>query len=563
MAGVRGFADPNVHIAQNGKPIWFQPVINATTALLPWYINGAGGNISATQCMTAGSNSFTANHNAFAQGDNNQWIVKNAALSWGHYLRADIPTHFALADGWTVADMYSEDVVASTLPNRGQILLSPKLFKNYLELYYSLLASGSVNVPEGPQNLSQGGVVIDNNVTPGCEAPNLNCFPYAWKTYAEFLEDAGIFWQSDTNNFGDNPFAYFQQFQVAPANSSLANRGLFFLGLQAFADAIAAGTLPDVSYIIGPEELPEHPPWTPHDGGWFQQQIVNAAINSPLYNSTVLLISFDETGDWGDHVLPTVAPSNTPGEWMTNPFNTSETLFGGSGFCLPFTAISPWSRGGLQRPQLPNYIHAKGKPAVTDQLNGWRRDHMSDLTQMFDFAHVQILPDLSVSPAPLMNVHGQFTDVATCQAEFPNPRPPVPYEQQILFESNGLALSYNSILKGLGIDKAAPQHDVDDQRFILHATVPPPAMTFNLQFAGSPYQGFIDYNNRETTSISNAAVFNITDLGNGQGYTIQQTLGGLGKFLSILANEISIVTHQAPTFNIFSVTKSTDSGTGF
>lgn len=68
-----------------------------------------------------------------------------------------------------------------------------------------------------------------------------------------------------------------------------------FLGLQAFADAAAAGTLPNVSYVIGPMELSEHPPWTPHDGGWFQQQIVNAVINSPKYNATVLLISYDET----------------------------------------------------------------------------------------------------------------------------------------------------------------------------------------------------------------------------------------------------------------------------
>ncbi|KIJ53598.1 hypothetical protein M422DRAFT_241835 [Sphaerobolus stellatus SS14] len=544
MAGVRGFADPNVHIAQNGKPIWFQPVdptkTNATTALLPWYINGAGGNISlATQCMEAGSNSFSANHNAFAQGDNNQWVVKNTAFSWGHYLRADIPTHFALADGWTVADMYAEGVVASTHPNR------------------VFWATGSVNVPGGPQNLSQGGVVIDNNVTPGCESPDINCYPYAWKTYAEFLEDAGISWQvyQDTDNFGDNPFALFQQFQVAPANSSLANRGVSFLGLQAFTDAAAAGTLPDVSYIVGPEELSEHPPWTPHDGGWFQQQIVNAVINSPVYNSTVLLISYDETGGWGDHVLPTFAPPNTPGEWMTNPFNTSQTVFAGPGFRLPFTAISPWSRGGhvftaysdhsSQIKFMEQWLAAKGKSVVTDQLNGWRRDHMSDLTQMFDFAHPDFsLPDLPVPPAPLMNAQGQFTGVATCQAEFPNPQPPVPYGQQtrensldietgfksvrgaltegrfLVFESNGLALSYSSLLKGLSVDKAAPQHDVNTHRFILHATVPPPATTFNLQFAGSPNQGFIDNNNRETTSISNAAVFNITDLGNGQGLVL-------------------------------------------
>ena len=94
--------------------------------------------------------------------------------------------------------------------------------------------------------------------------------------------------------------AWFEQFQKAPNGSSLAQKGMSFIGLQRFYDAAAAGTLPQVSYIIGPMELSEHPPWEPRDGGWLQQQIVNAVINSPKYNSTVLMISYDETGGWGD-----------------------------------------------------------------------------------------------------------------------------------------------------------------------------------------------------------------------------------------------------------------------
>lgn len=89
--------------------------------------------------------------------------------------------------------------------------------------------------------------------------------------------------------------AWFEQFQMAPKDSSLARRGVSFLGLQPFFDGAAAGTLPQVSYIIGPMALSEHPPFSPHDGAWFQQQIVNAVINSPKYNSTILFISYDET----------------------------------------------------------------------------------------------------------------------------------------------------------------------------------------------------------------------------------------------------------------------------
>lgn len=56
-------------------------------------------------------------------------------------------------------------------------------------------ASGSVNVPGGPQTPSQGGTTIDNNETPGCEKPNISCFPLGWKTIAEFYEEAGVSWQ--------------------------------------------------------------------------------------------------------------------------------------------------------------------------------------------------------------------------------------------------------------------------------------------------------------------------------------------------------------------------------
>jgi phospholipase C len=67
---------------------------------------------------------FEANHNAFAHGENNLWAIDNTPYSWGHFKRQDIPTHFALAEGWTVADMYSQGVVASTIPNRGMHRIS-------------------------------------------------------------------------------------------------------------------------------------------------------------------------------------------------------------------------------------------------------------------------------------------------------------------------------------------------------------------------------------------------------------------------------------------------------
>jgi phospholipase C len=131
----------------------------------------------------------------------------------------------------------------------------------------------------------------------------------------------------------------------------------------------------------------------------------------------------------------------------------------------------------------------------------------------------------------------------------------------LVFESNGHALAVDAESKALGVSPAVPSHDSDTHRFILHATAPPPATTFNIQFAGSPSSGFVDPNLKLTASIHNAAVFNITDLSFGKGYIVQQVSNG--KFVSLSASKTSVqVADQAQTFNIFAVTKSTDSGQG-
>ncbi|KAF8522837.1 hypothetical protein JB92DRAFT_3140917 [Gautieria morchelliformis] len=109
----------------------------------------------------------------------------------------------------------------------------------------------------------------------------------------------------------------------------------------------------------------------------------------------------------------------------------------------------------------------------------------------------------------------------------------------LVFESNGDALAFDDQSRGLGVAPAVPSHDALTHCFILHATVPLPATTFNIQFACSPSTAFLDPNNKETTFINNAAVFNITDLGSGKGYTVQQVPSG--KFFSFSENKTSVL----------------------
>ncbi|KAJ3758750.1 phospholipase C [Lentinula raphanica] len=585
MAGVRGFKDPNVQIDPDGRSVFFQQVnsflSNDTDFLLPWYLAAEGGDfINGTQCMTAGSNGWAENHAAWASGQNasDLWVEANTPQSWGHFRRSDIPVHFAIAEGWAVGDMYQQGVIASTDPNR------------------IIWQSGSIGVPGGNVNTTQG-PVLDNNESPGCSRLTMRLengteidSPQDYK----YLEDAGISWKEfqAVDNFDNNPlpkFVFWQDLASNNAMSEVAQRGMPYTTVT-----MTAGTLPAVSFYIGKISLSlnEHPPHRPIDGGWVQKELVNAIVNSPKYNKTILMISFDESGGWGDHVVPFTSPQNTPGEWITNPF-TGQPAPTGPGFRLPFTVISPWTRGGVvftepadhisQTLFLEQWAAARGTPFTNTQINDWRREHMSNLTNMFDFEH----PDYSAAPLP--HTPPPHTDPLTslldgdvfCENTFAgHVQPPVPYGQQsqtdalftetgfkvvrgsltegryLVIESNtkNLALSFNDSSLGT----AAPtdtKSDTPSQRFVIHATDPQLATgkSFRISSAASAVNTtaapFLNAD-LQFGSVNSSAVFNITYEGGGVYKFLE---GESGEFLTLGDDGVPALGGEGEAFKIFSV----------
>ncbi|KAL8290235.1 hypothetical protein RQP46_003174 [Phenoliferia psychrophenolica] len=261
LAGVRGFHDPQVQVNEDGKSVFYRKVNSTisliTDHLLPWHINyqNEPGRANATQCTSFGSNSFSNNQAALAAGANDQWVLANTPHSVSYYKREDIPYHYGLADAFTIGDMYQEGVISCTDPNR------------------VIWQTGSINVAGGSVVSTQG-PVLDNNDSPGCSAltytnieptlgrfnsetssANYSCYPYDWPAQ---------------DNFGDNPLLFFSKYQELLASGNLTNplvvNGLEYqpgnqssAALPRFVAAAKSGTLPQVSYIVGPAALSEHP----------------------------------------------------------------------------------------------------------------------------------------------------------------------------------------------------------------------------------------------------------------------------------------------------------------
>ncbi|GJN69914.1 non-hemolytic phospholipase C precursor [Purpureocillium lilacinum] len=573
MAGVRGFGDPNVQVNNDGRTVFEQPIPeakNGVDILKPWHINYLGGEWKqATQCMAAGDNGWGAMHSAYNSGLGNNWVRADGAWSLGYFKREDVPTQWDIAEGWTLADMATQSVLAATDPNR------------------IMWMSGSINIPGSPSNPDgSGGIIIDNSATPGCEAPRLNCFPFVWKTFPEYLEDAGISWQvwQDLDNFEDNMLAYFEQYQLAKNGSALRTKGNSYPGLDAFYKAAADGTLPQVSWIVGPQELAEHAPNQPVDGAWLQKKVVDAITSSPKYHETVLIISYDEQGGWADHVVPQAPDRDAAGEWMMDPYNQYGIVPVGPGWRTPRTIVSPWTRGGnvfTERADhtsdimfVEQWAAAQGyKGVYSKELTQWRRDHMSNLVNAFDFTHSDTsCPDITQPPTPeslpddgthysgnltLGSLTGPWVGPAKCLQNHRTPRPDIPYGSSnanqnmttlveegfkrvrgkltegryLTFESRGYALTAIRD-RYAGVTMATKHHNDIRQRWILHA-VRGTSDQFTIQSAWDKkyISGGTRYLGTLTSDESRAQTFTVNYNPNGAMYTLQ--VGDKDQYVSV------------------------------
>jgi phospholipase C len=333
-----------------------------------------------------------------------------------------------------------------------------------------------------------------------------------------------------------------------------------FVGLDAFYQAAANGTLPEVSFIVGPAELSEHPPYMPKDGAWLQKKVVDAVTNSPKYNSTLLMISYDETGGFGDHVTPFHSPRDTPGEWMEDPLGLFSDIFVGPGFRVPFYMISPWTRGSrvfTERADhnsqilfVEEWLTARGyKNIQTDQMVLWRRKHMSNLVNALDLDHPDYsLPNIPEAETPATNAKGNYVGSSNCQSRHAQTRPPVPYGEQgnttdtnslwfeegykevigyltegryLVFEKDGLAITNPGNGHTLTTSHATPQHNDKSQRWIIHYNSDEESQVFTISSAlDGRWVGSRGVLLPKSQSAS-AAQVRLSFLGNGRGYTIQ------------------------------------------
>jgi phospholipase C len=205
----------------------------------------------------------------------------------------------------------------------------------------------------------QGG--FDDGYVPGHGSP-----PTTAQICSESHSNVGGATQTDYNPHHE-PFQYYAStanpMHLAPTSvamvghSDQANHQYDIADFWAAADS---GNLPQVSYLKAPNYEDGHAGYSdPLDEQTFLANTINHLESLPSWSSTAVLITWDDSDGWYDHVLgPLVTASETSLDALTNPgacgpaslapkasTGTPEEGRCGLGPRLPFLAVSPYPSG--------------------------------------------------------------------------------------------------------------------------------------------------------------------------------------------------------------------------
>lgn len=411
LAGARGFGDRITIPLPDGRKVWEQTYTSKgrSRTLMPYHLDKRKGNALRVGQLTGLPHTWPDSQQAWDNGRMADWPSAKTQQAMGYYTEAEVEYQYALARAFTLCDQYHAAMHAGTNPNR-------------------IMHWTGSNDPAG----TGGGPVTMNEF----DSLDSSKTGYRWTTYPERLQAAGVSWkvyQNLPDNFTDNPLAGFRQYRAANEAAGNLGNGFPFPAYKASKDAgnplykgvantmpegnalntamlaqfaadAAAGSLPQVSWIIAPAQYSEHPgPSSPLQGAWYVQQVLDILTADPaLFARTVFLVNFDENDGFFDHVPPPCAPSlNSDGSLagdstlgdIASEYHSGSEYQGrvyGPGPRVPMLVISPWSRGGWVNSQsfdhtsVLRFLEARFGVAETN-ISAWRRTFCGDLTSCFNF----------------------------------------------------------------------------------------------------------------------------------------------------------------------------------
>jgi phospholipase C len=255
------------------------------------------------------SQEWTASHNAYDNGKMDGFVSTPidpltteivGGVAMGYWQEEDLPFYYSLYRQFPIADRYFCSLLGQTFPNRRYLLAATSIGQ---------IDDIGVSLTDYPAN----GTIFDQ----------FDAHGITWKDYFTTTPSTELFPKLFLNNQGT---------KVVPIGGF-------------FTDA-AAGTLPDFC-LVEPDygNQSEENPQNIAVGEEFAASVINAVINGPGWDRTLLILTYDEHGGYYDHVPPPPAiPPDSIGPTLEDPRENPFDGFARYGFRVPFAIVSPWAR---------------------------------------------------------------------------------------------------------------------------------------------------------------------------------------------------------------------------
>jgi len=275
-------------------------------------------------------------------------VKGRAADVMGYHTASDIPNYWAYAQNFVLQDRMFEQVASWSFPQHLALVSG-----------WSAACGNPANPMSCYSSLGSGANLPQRSAR--------NPTPFAWTDITYLLDRHNVSWAYYLDHGAAGPAAGLGRtgvpyiWNVLPgfADVHQDNQTGNVQDLSGFYTAAKAGTLPAVSWIAPQPADSEHPPALVSRGEGYVTSIINAAMQSPDWNSTAIFLSWDDWGGFYDHIVPPTVDAN------------------GYGLRVPALVISPWARRGYIDHQTLSH-DAYLKFIEDDFLGGQRLDPKTD-----------------------------------------------------------------------------------------------------------------------------------------------------------------------------------------
>ena len=184
-----------------------------------------------------------------------------------------------------------------------------------------------------------------------------------------------------------------------------------------FTDALAAGNMPSVSFLKAPGFQDGHAGYSdPLDEQTFIVDMVNAIQQSKFWDSTAIILAYDDSDGWYDHIASIV-----------NGSATAQDAISGPGLCSSASASSTTALPGVN----PATLHAQGRCGYGPRLplvviSPWAKKNYLDSTITDQSSILRFIEDIFLSGQRIQgsfdNIAGPLTNMFNFSSSFaPNP----------------------------------------------------------------------------------------------------------------------------------------------